>query len=128
MERVSIWICIEEDHGSRRVGGRQECVKIAQVESLVAKRRPEAQAGKVVRHCLLLLSGSCRSVWFDICQMDGAYPSPGLGYGPRDLGGKGCLLSWRGLPRDRGRRRAPDGPAAGARHRRADTPGVSVWE
>src|SRR5262249_39915060 len=96
MERVSIWICIEDDYGSRRVGRRQECVEIAQVESLVAKRRPEAQASKVVRHCLLLLSGSCRSVWFDIWQMDGADPSPVLGYGPGDLAGKGCrfVVGW----------------------------------
>src|SRR5262249_32548906 len=74
MERVSIWICIEDDHGSRRVGGRQECVEIAQVESLVAKRRPEAQAGKVVRHCLLLLSGNCRSVWYEMCALPEGRP------------------------------------------------------
>jgi len=42
MKRVSIWICIEDDHGSRPVGGRLERVEIAQVESLVAERRAEA--------------------------------------------------------------------------------------
>src|SRR4029450_5363739 len=29
MERVSIWICVEYDHGSRRVGGRLARVEIA---------------------------------------------------------------------------------------------------
>src|SRR4029450_100630 len=46
MERVSIWICIEDDHGSRRVGGRLERVEIAQVESLVAERGGEALGGE----------------------------------------------------------------------------------
>ena len=53
MERVSIWICVEDDHGSRRVGGRLERVEIAQVEFLVAERRTEAKSSKIIRHCIL---------------------------------------------------------------------------
>src|SRR5207245_1268480 len=53
MERVSIWVCVEDDHGSRRVGGRLERVEIAQIESLVAERRTEAESSKMIRHFLL---------------------------------------------------------------------------
>ena len=53
MERLSIWICVEDDHGSRRVGGRLERVEIAQVESLVAERRTEAESSKMIRHFFL---------------------------------------------------------------------------
>jgi hypothetical protein len=53
MERVSIWICVEDDHGSRLVGGRLERVEIAQVESLVAERRTEAESSKMIRHFFL---------------------------------------------------------------------------
>ena len=34
MERVSIWIRVEDDHGSRRVGGRLERIEIAQIRVL----------------------------------------------------------------------------------------------
>ena len=43
MERVGIWICVEDDDGFRRVAGRLKGIKIAQVESLVAERRTEAE-------------------------------------------------------------------------------------
>src|SRR5262245_12975989 len=54
MERVGIWICVEDDHDSGRVGGRLERVEIAQVESLVAERRTEAKSSKMIRHFSLL--------------------------------------------------------------------------
>jgi hypothetical protein len=57
MKRVGIGIGIENDHGSRRVGGRLECLEIAQVEPLVAERRAEAQAGKMIRHLVFLFGG-----------------------------------------------------------------------
>src|SRR5262249_47033076 len=50
MERVSIWIRVQDDHGSRRVGGGLERVEIAKVESLVAERRTEAESSKMIRH------------------------------------------------------------------------------
>src|SRR5215470_5721937 len=54
MERISIWICVQDDHGSRRVGGGLERVEIAKVESLVAERRTEAESSKMIRHFLFL--------------------------------------------------------------------------
>src|SRR6478736_8259598 len=53
MQRVGGRICIEDDHGSRRIRGRQECVEVAEVESLVAERRAETEAGEMIRHGLL---------------------------------------------------------------------------
>ena len=53
MERVGIWICVEDDHGSRRVGGRLKRIEIAQVESLVAERWTEAESSKMIRHDFL---------------------------------------------------------------------------
>src|SRR5262249_33178326 len=50
MERVGIRIGVEDDHGSRRIRVRLERIQIAQVESLVAERRTEAQSGEMIRH------------------------------------------------------------------------------
>ncbi len=50
MERVGSRICIEDDHGPRRVSGRLECVEVAEIESLVPERRTEIESSKVVRH------------------------------------------------------------------------------
>src|ERR1700687_5215500 len=52
MERVGSRICVEDDHGPRRVRRRLERVEVAEVESLVAERRTEIEAGKMVRHFL----------------------------------------------------------------------------
>src|SRR5262249_2348084 len=48
MECVSIWICVEDDHGPRWVGERPERVQITQVESLVAQRRTKAESSKMI--------------------------------------------------------------------------------
>ena len=45
---------VEDDDGPRRVGRRDERVEIAQIESLVAEGRSEAQAGEVVGHSVAL--------------------------------------------------------------------------
>src|ERR1700722_7201180 len=56
MKCVSIRVCIENDHGPRRIRRRLKRVEIAQVESLVAKRRSETESGKMIRHLFLLES------------------------------------------------------------------------
>src|SRR5436309_4715619 len=58
MKRVRIGICIEDDHGSVLVSGRLECVEVAKIESLIAKRRAETQSSEMARHWPLLLSRS----------------------------------------------------------------------
>src|SRR5882672_6986898 len=50
MERVGSRICIEDDHGPCRVGGRLERVEVAEVKSLVAERRSKIESGKMIRH------------------------------------------------------------------------------
>src|SRR5882757_10269012 len=52
MERVGSRICIEDDHGPGRVGGRLERVEVAEVESLVAERRSKIESGKMIRHLM----------------------------------------------------------------------------
>src|SRR5262249_10919954 len=58
MKRVGIGVRIEDDHRSVLVGGRPECVQVAQIESLIAQRRAETESGEMVRHDPLLLTGS----------------------------------------------------------------------
>jgi len=48
MKCVRVWICIEDDHGSVLVSGRLECVQVAEVESLIAKRRAKTESGEMV--------------------------------------------------------------------------------
>ena len=54
MERVGGRICIEDDHGPRRIRGRLERVEVAEVESLVPERRTETESGEMIRHCSFL--------------------------------------------------------------------------
>src|SRR5208337_428998 len=56
MERVGIRIGVEDEHGPCRIGGRLEGVEVAEVEPLVAERRAEAEAGKMIGHLSLLCS------------------------------------------------------------------------
>src|SRR5262245_2961797 len=58
MKRVGIGICIEDDDGSVLVGGRLECVQVAEIEPLIAQRRAETESSEMVRHGLLLLTRS----------------------------------------------------------------------
>src|SRR5262249_8460545 len=48
MKRVRIGICVEDDHGSVLVGGRLECVQVAEVEPLIAQRRAETESSEMV--------------------------------------------------------------------------------
>src|SRR5262249_1224757 len=48
MKRVRVRVCIEDDHGSVLVSGRLECVQVAEVESLIAKRRAKTESGAMV--------------------------------------------------------------------------------
>ena len=48
MKCVRIGICIEDDHGSVLVGGRLECIQVAEVESLIAQRRAETESSEMV--------------------------------------------------------------------------------
>src|SRR5580693_1833445 len=50
MKRVGVRVRVEDENGTRRIGGRLECVKIAEIEPLVAQGRAQAEAGEVVRH------------------------------------------------------------------------------
>src|SRR5580698_10588982 len=52
MKRVGPRIGVEDDRGPRWIGRRLEGVEVAEVEPLVAERRPEAEAGKMVGHPL----------------------------------------------------------------------------
>src|SRR6516162_8468821 len=48
MKCIRVGICIQDDHGSVLVSGRLECVQVAEVESLIAKRRTETESGEMV--------------------------------------------------------------------------------
>src|SRR5262249_19797371 len=48
MKCIHFGICIEDDHGSVLVSGRLECVQVAEVESLIAKRRTQTESGEMV--------------------------------------------------------------------------------
>src|SRR5262245_9229740 len=48
MKCVRVWICIEDDYGSVLVSGGLECVQVAEVESLIAKRRAETESSEMV--------------------------------------------------------------------------------
>src|SRR6516164_4634002 len=48
MKCVRVGVCIEDDHGSVLVSGRLECVQVAEVESLIAKRWTETESGEMV--------------------------------------------------------------------------------
>ena len=50
MKRIGVRVRVEDQHRAVGVGGGLECVKVAEVESLVAQGRPEAEAGEVVGH------------------------------------------------------------------------------
>src|SRR6266576_252085 len=47
MKCVGIGICIEDDHGFVLVGGRLECVQVAEVESLIAEWRAKTESGEM---------------------------------------------------------------------------------
>src|SRR5437016_4007703 len=48
MKRIRIGICIEDDRGSVLVGGRLECVQVAEVEPLIAQRWAETESSEMV--------------------------------------------------------------------------------
>ena len=50
MKRIRIGICIEDDRGSVLIGGRLECVQVAEVEPLIAQRWAETESSEMVRH------------------------------------------------------------------------------
>jgi len=50
VQRVGVWIGVEDQHGPLAVGRRLERVQIAQVKALIAKRRSETQTGEMVGH------------------------------------------------------------------------------
>ena len=60
VERVGGRICVENNHGPRRINRRLKCVEVAEVESLVPQRWTKIEPSKMVRHFLSPLSRDSR--------------------------------------------------------------------